>query len=164
MLFFGRRGPYRRAEPARRAILEAVRQRPGISRSEILRLTGLSWGSVAHHVKRLLERGELHAHMIGRRPYYSLDAEGSRLLPLLRLLRTEETAGDILRVLNRNGALSIQALSRDLHVDRKTVKRHLGRLLEAGLVGLTQRRRARFELRSIPLELRKLLRPDEAAA
>ncbi|HUR60751.1 MAG TPA: winged helix-turn-helix transcriptional regulator [Candidatus Thermoplasmatota archaeon] len=158
-VLFGHRGPYRRSEPARAAILAAVRSQPGISRSEIIRLTGLSWGAVAHHVRHLVARGELQVHVTGQRPYYHLaGGDESALLPLTRLLRTEQAAGDIIRALNRNGALSIQALSRDVAADRKTVKRHLDRMREAGVVGITEVHRARFELRSVPLRLAALLR------
>jgi DNA-binding MarR family transcriptional regulator len=158
MMFLGQRGPYRSSEPARAAILAAVRSQPGISRSDIIRLTGLSWGAVAHHVRLLVARGELQVQVTGRRPYYHLETGDSTLLPLTRLLRTEQAAGEIIRALNRSGALSIQALSRDVVADRKTVKRHLDRMREAGLVGMTDVYRARFELKSVPLWLAALLR------
>ncbi|MEA3203569.1 MAG: hypothetical protein QOI63_1244, partial [Thermoplasmata archaeon] len=153
MFLFARRGPYRASAATRGSILEAVRRQPGASRSELLRLTGLSWGAVAHHVRGMLERGELREQVVGRRSYYYADGAEPSLLPFTRLLRTEPQATDILHVLNRNGPASIQHISRDLALDRKTVRRHVTAMLEAGIVGLTRRHRARFELRSIPLDL-----------
>lgn len=159
---FAGRGPYRASLGTRAAILEAVRLQPGSSRTDLLRLTGLSWGAVAHHVRGLVARGELRQHVVGRRSYYYADGVEPTLLPFTRLLRTEATATDILRVLNRTGPASIQHISRDLRLDRKTVRRHVAAMVEAGLVGLSQQRRARFELRSLPLALRDALRRGNA--
>ncbi|HUR61620.1 MAG TPA: winged helix-turn-helix transcriptional regulator [Candidatus Thermoplasmatota archaeon] len=158
LVLFASRGPYRASAGTRSSLLEAVRLQPGASRSELLRLTGLSWGAVAHHVRGMVERGELREHVVGRRSYYYADGAEPSLLPFTRLLRTEPQATDILRVLNRNGPASIQHISRDLDLDRKTVRRHVAAMLQAGIVGLTARHHARFELRSLPLELASQLR------
>lgn len=156
MILFGRRGPYRRSESTRNAIVEAVKAQPGASRSDLLRLTGLSWGAVAHHVMRLVERGEIRTHRVGGRTYFFAEGVEPNMLPFLRLLRTEPPATEILRVLNRNGPASIQKLSRELALDRKTVRRHVVAMVDAGLVGLTRHGRPRFELRSLPLDAQGL--------
>lgn len=151
------RGPYRRGNAARQAILAAAREHPGLSRSEILRRTGLSWGAVAHHVAAMVARGELQAATLGKRPFYHAAEPDAGLLPLRRLLRAEPAAQSVLRLLNQGGAYSVQELSRVLGVGRKTVRRHVAALVEAGLAKDAPTLRAKIELRQVPLALREAL-------
>lgn len=162
MMFGARRGPYQRGNKAREAIREAIRLNPGLSRSEIIRLTGLSWGVVAHHVRAMESRNEVKVIHIGRRPYFHLEEGEMSLFPVLRLLRTEALAMEILRVLNRNGAFSVQELSDRLTISAKTVRRHLDHMVEADLVRKTNTMRTRFELTHVPLTWRDGLVVDSS--
>jgi DNA-binding transcriptional ArsR family regulator len=105
----------------------------------------------------MIQRREIDVHMIGKRPYYHAGVPSLGLLPLTRLLRTEPIAGDILRILNRNGALSIQDLSKCLDVDRKTIRRHVTRMQDAGVLDLSPSRLARFRVHSLPLDLKQIM-------
>ncbi len=148
------RGPYQRSQGIRLSILEAIRNYPGTSRSELTRMTGRSWGGMAHHVRGLKERGEIQAHAIGRRQYYYCPGVSPSFVTLARLLRTEPWAIELLRVLNSDGPQSIKGLSLQVAADPKTVRRQLDRFAEAGLVGPAATWQIRFELRSIPLDFR----------
>lgn len=151
------RGPYRNSAATRAAILEAIRACPGATRSDILRLTGISWGAAAHHVRHMVSRGEILSHTHGRRTYFSLAGVEPGLLPFLRLLRDEPEIAQLLAILNRNGPASVLRLSRELRVNRKTVRRHISILEGAGYVGLSGLARPRFELKALPLWIRSRL-------
>jgi len=152
-----RRGPYVRGNAARRDIVAAIKRHAGITRSEIVRATGLSWGSVTHHIKQLSERGEIQAARLGRRTIYHTGRREATSLAVVRLLRTEPNSVMVLRVLNRGSPLTIEWMATKLGVGRKTVRRHLALMLDAGLVGLSATRRVRYELRWVPLEFRDFL-------
>jgi predicted transcriptional regulator len=53
--------------PQRRAILEKVRERPGLSIGELKQLTTMSWGPLYHHLLILERSGHVTTRKAGRR-------------------------------------------------------------------------------------------------
>ena len=65
-----KRGPYVRSAATRARLLALLAERPGMTRADLRRETGLAWGTVAHHLRSMAERGEVEAHRVGRRAHY----------------------------------------------------------------------------------------------
>ena len=87
------------------------------------------------------------------------------LFPAMRLIRHEDSACELLRALNRDGAFTVAELSRRLRRSPKTVRRQLQSLAGTGMVARAPRLGMRFELRSVPLEMRSsLVGPDRHKA
>jgi DNA-binding MarR family transcriptional regulator len=167
VIFLAQRGSYKSSESTRDAILAALATTPGMSRSDIIRATGISWGSVAHHVHRMVEAGTLHVDVVGRRPYYYLEPPKRSLLPITRLLRSEPVALEVLRLLNDETGISINAMSARLQHDRKTIRRTVAQLEQSGMVApLTRTIRRGFQLVAVPVAFAVLLKKslDEALA
>lgn len=151
------RGPYASGAGSRAVILEATRLQPGISRSGLARVTGLAWQTVRHHVSAMVERGELQALAMGRRTLFGVAGGDSRVVVLMRLVRTEPTMGRTLRTLNSKGPASVAVLTNRLGASRKTVRRCVAALVTAGCAEVIAGRSPKFELRSIPLAMRSTL-------
>jgi len=72
-----KRGPYVRSAATRARLLALLAERPGMTRADLQRATGLAWGTVAHHLRSMLERGEVEASRFGRRAHYVVKAKDS---------------------------------------------------------------------------------------
>ena len=66
----GPRGPYTRSAATRRRLLDLLAQRPGATRAELARASGLSWGVVASHLATMEARGEVTSVAAGRKRSY----------------------------------------------------------------------------------------------
>ena len=119
-------------------IADAVRARPGIHFSELVRTLDLANGQVQYHVERLREEGTVVVERLyGRTHYYppGYDEWERGALALLR----RETAGDVVAYLLAEGPTHAGTVARDLEVARSTLEWHLERLAAHGLV---EKRRA----------------------
>ena len=126
------RAPYRRSEETRARIKRAIRVYPGITKSELCRVTGLGWGTISHHVRRLAAGGEILAGRRGHRLFFYPPNLASRFMFQVRLLRQPTPARiiDALRERPRTAA----ALSADLSLARSTIRRYLLEMEAEGLV------------------------------
>lgn len=77
-----KRGPYVRSAATRARLLALLSQRPGMTRADLQRETGLAWGTVAHHLRSMAERGEVEAHRVGRRAHFVVRERPEAVVPL----------------------------------------------------------------------------------
>lgn len=70
-----------RSAGTRARILALIAARPGMTRADLRRETGLAWGTVAHHLRSMEERGEVAAHRVGRRAHYVVNEKGQAEAP-----------------------------------------------------------------------------------
>lgn len=117
----------------RRMVWHTIRSRPGVNKTELAHLTGLSWGSVGHHLHMLERDGVIRLVRVGRTVHATPTEFADRLrrTPIL-------ICPDARRVL---GALLTQPFSRGttdlgrlLGMTRKQARRHVYELVRAGLV------------------------------
>lgn len=130
-LFFVARG---RDGAASRALIRAVVDaEPGIHVSRLADRTGLSWHTIAYHLRMLEATGILAVEKRGRerRAYPVAVSEVHRRW--LAGLRTERAA-DVLRSLLEDPRQSVPALSRRIGYSEKVVRRQVANLAEAGLL------------------------------
>lgn len=143
MVFLGFRGP--RDSEARRRLQQAIQTHSGVTKAELCRLTGLSWGTVFHHIRSLVRLDQVRVVRTNRRVYiYGRDIHSDQFAAL-RLLR-DETIGKILDQVRSRPGVGINALSRSLNVSRKTIRRHLGDLVDAHIVEKSPDYRPRFQM------------------
>lgn len=121
--------PHERDGALRRQVIEGtVRANPGIHKSDLCRRTGLAWGTIDYHVRRLEQAGRLrrHQHEGGVR-YFTTDFASSALLT--KVLGAAG-AWQVLQALQAQGPLGPADLCRQLQVGRRLVVMRL-RWLEA---------------------------------
>ncbi|MEA3191525.1 MAG: Helix-turn-helix domain [Thermoplasmata archaeon] len=111
--------------PVRRRILDVVAGQPGIHGAELVRRVGAARGSVAHHVAKLVDAGQLVATQAGKYACYRLPAA--------------KTAGPpgsmhVLEALRGVPGASASQLARVLQLSPATVHYHLQKLRAAGLL------------------------------
>jgi DNA-binding IclR family transcriptional regulator len=129
----------------RQRVLEAIRQRPGVTRTDLCRHTALSWGAVHHHVRWLLREGAIRQRRAAKQAIlYPADTR-TDLIPYMRLLR-EDVPPQILHELAVQPDSGIQEISRSLTQSRKVIRRYLSTMVQAGLVARSQGYRPKFHL------------------
>lgn len=127
----------------RARLLALIRDQQGIHRSALVRSSGLSWGTVYHHVAclhrlRLIRQLTVHGRIcLMTNDAASLTSQPALLLP---------AAARILDLLQENGTASPTAIAKQLNLGPKTVRRHLDALSRAGLVASDACYHPRFRL------------------
>lgn len=134
-----------RGQESRDAITNAVSCHPGATRSQLCRLTGLAWGSVAHHVDAMKARGELVAVRRGARELHFHPLTPAAHRHILAVL-CDRLALRIVEKMRQTDSLGIQRLAGSLEESRKTVRRHLSILRDAQLLEESDDYRPRFHL------------------
>lgn len=133
-------------ESVRARIVEIVRQSPGIYKSELARLSGLSWGSVNHHLRVLRRSGEL---VVDRRRalanVYPAGTSADHIRWIGLLGRPDNP--DLVGYLRDHPGHGVQSMSQHYNISRKIIRRHLARLEEVGLVTRSEDYRPKFFLR-----------------
>ena len=126
-----RRAPF--AHPLRAAILAEVADRPGQTASALAIRLGSDWKTVAHHARVLTELGHLDERVDnGRRLFFP--REGSPETKGVLAAASAHTAARVLgRVLERPG-VTVPELGAGLGVPESTLRWHVQRLRERGLV------------------------------
>lgn len=120
--------------PATRdAILDAVRARGGLHKSELRRIVGIGWGNLGHHLQVLERQGLVQLEGRGRLVWV-FDAavpHGERD----RLVATRPgVAQRLLAALGMRDRVTVGSLSQELDLSKKVIRRHLGELERAGVV------------------------------
>lgn len=143
ILLPARRLADRNGPATRRAILGRLRDDPGLTKSQVCRSLGLAWGTVSHHV-RILEREQalVRRTVLGFSRLYAAGSRGpeASLLPLLR----ETIVPRLLQRIGSNPGVGIQALSREMALGRKVVRRKLEAMVELGLLERSPDYRPKF--------------------
>lgn len=136
-----RNGPATRAE-----ILNLLRHEPGLTKTQVCRRLGLGWGTVSHHIRVMeRERQVVQRRFLGFNRIYWSQARSPELslMPLLR----DSLVPHLLERIQRSPGIGIQALSKELSLGRKVVRRQLLALVESGLLQRSEHYRPRFYLR-----------------
>lgn len=138
------RQPSERNGPAtRQEIVHTLRHEPGLTKSQLCRFLGLSWGTISHHMRRLEKEGFVVRKMIyGRRRLFVADTRPDEMVTS-QLVRNP-VISQLLDCLDENPGIGVQALARALSVDRRKIRRHLDRVIDVGLVQQTRDYHPRF--------------------
>ncbi|HLE46889.1 MAG TPA: winged helix-turn-helix transcriptional regulator, partial [Candidatus Thermoplasmatota archaeon] len=118
---------------ARHAILATIAKNPGTSISELRKVLGVGWGTVQHHLRLLVAAGFIRTVTEGRcRRLFPAEApaEQSYRVALLRRARILELAK---AVIGAPGRIQ-RELARELGMSRKTMRRSVDLLVDAGLI------------------------------
>ena len=131
---------------ASRALIRAtVEAEPGIHVAQLADRTGLSWHTIAYHLRILQRQGLLQLDKDGRerRAFpVGLPPRHRQWLAALRI----EPAAEVLRILLDDPRQSVPVLSRRMGYSEKVVRRHVANLAEAGLVQRHGQLRPVYEL------------------
>ncbi len=118
----------------RTKIIDLIIDQPGIHNNELVRQTGLSPGNLAWHLKILelykIIKSEILGKFVVYFPYYDEN-------PISRIdlkLQKSTTTMEILDLIRDNSGITQIELARQIGKNHKTVKYHLDKLQEAGLV------------------------------
>ena len=134
--------PAQRNGPAtRQEICNALAHEPGLTKAQLCRLLDLSWGTIAHHVRRLDLDGVLVRRTVRHRTRFFLVRDASLDVHPLSF---EPLVAPLLDAVVRNPGIAIRELSAAMSVDRRTIRRHLDLLIDSGLVAQTRDYRPRF--------------------
>jgi DNA-binding transcriptional ArsR family regulator len=150
VIFLAFRNP--RESVTRRLILAAIESQPGCTKAEICRTTGLSWGSVSHHIRRCTRLGHVRAIKTDRKVFLYLPTIHSDQMTMMRLLRNDVVQRLVSEVRGHPGT-GINALSRSLDVSRKIIRRHLADLVYAGVMERSADYRPKFRVVHMPVDL-----------
>jgi predicted transcriptional regulator len=156
-----RNGPLTREE-----IVNALRNEPGLTKSQICRLLDLSWGTISHHARLLEAQGRIERRAIRHRTrFFAQGMQADRLTS--NPAAHDPLAAPLLEAVVANPGIGIRDLAASLSVDRRAIRRHLDLLIESGLVAQTRAYRPQFFVieQALANELIGKLRrrdPDEA--
>lgn len=134
----------RDGEAARARILAALRGQPGLNKSRLCGEVGLSWATVAYHLRVLERLGAVNLERHGRRDVACF-AVGvpSRYRRMFATL-LDANAARIMQALGHDRALGVTEISQQVHLSQATVRRQLARMRERGLVVKQGKLRPRF--------------------
>lgn len=121
------------ASQMRFALLEAVKQRPGILLSDLRKLLGCSAGTIQHHLMLMERHGLVASERDGkRRRIYlgSIPAADRRKFTAVQSGRTEQL---VRTILERPGIVQ-RELTEGLVISRKVLRGYMDRLTDLGLV------------------------------
>ena len=142
-----RRGEERKAissppggsQDVKQALLRHVRENPGIWYRELLRLTGLSNGTLAHHLRALEENGRIRVQRddnLGRTRYYALDVTESES-NIIGFLRSDTVRKMVLLMLDNEHCTFSEFVDRT-GKSPSTISWHLKRVVSAGVVQIRE--------------------------
>ena len=119
-------------------IYKYIQNSPGVHLRKICRELGLAMGDTQYHLSILEKEGRIKSKIIGHhRHYYPVTISGEQNELILAFLR-QETTRDILVYLMENPGSTQQALANFKNVSAPTIKWHMARLMESGLVIATR--------------------------
>lgn len=120
--------------PVRQAMVDLVRDEPGIHRQEIVRRLDLGKGAARHHLKKLVELDLLSRHdSQGYACYFPAGAIDRRVMAAAPALRSG-SARRVLEAIVGEPGLSNGEVAARTGLSPSTVSHHLARLQEADLV------------------------------
>jgi predicted transcriptional regulator len=121
-------------------LIKLVRQNPGIHYRELLRASGLGYGTIEHHLALLERLGLLRAHRAGGfTRYYNSDVS-KRDMELLYYLK-QRTYQEIIRLLldDTRGSFTFQKIVQMIGKAPSTVSVQLGRLIDQKVVSFDEK-------------------------
>lgn len=141
--------------PARRDLMGAIREEPGINMSDLQTRFDMGWGALLYHLQRLEAQGLVMSHRWGRSRRFFLNERGLMARAEgIRALKAPN-ARQLAEVIAANPGQTQEELASNLGLSRSVVSKYATRLEQASLV---QRQVGRNCLRLFPTdELRGLL-------
>jgi predicted transcriptional regulator len=127
-----------------------IRDRPGITRSELCRRLGLGWGTVGYHVLWLLRERRIYEARSRRRIFLYAATVGEERQLTMRL-HWQDTPGRILRELQAAHARGLEDLVRSTGLSHRALRTSLQELVQAGLLERSASYHAKYRLSSPPL-------------
>lgn len=123
--------------PTRAAMMERVRERPGLTMGELQRDLGLANGALAYHVRRLVRAGLLRI---------ATDGQARRLHPsgTGRVLSVAPLQERLLALLDERGPTSASEAALALDASRQALHYHIRRLEARGLIDARKEGRERI--------------------
>lgn len=126
-------------------LLAIIRERGGIHKSEIKRLTKHGWGNVSYHLDKLEEARLIEIEPHGRLAWaFMSDLRPSQRLAIVAKRPT--AARRMLEALGLKSHSTINSLSEECALSRKVIRNHLGNLERSGVVNKVPGRPPRFEV------------------
>jgi predicted transcriptional regulator len=122
-------------------LIKIVRQYPGIHYRELLRASGLGYGTIEHHLALLERLGLLRVHRTGGfTRYYNLDVSKTDM-KLLYYLK-QRAYREIIRLLldDTRGSFTFQKIVQMIGKAPSTVSVQLGRLIDHKVVSFDEKR------------------------
>jgi predicted transcriptional regulator len=122
-------------------LIKLVRQNPGIHYRELLRASGLGYGTIEHHLALLERLGLLRVHRTGGfTRYYNLDVSKTDM-ELLYYLK-QRAYREIIRLLldDTRGSFTFQKIVQMIGKAPSTVSVQLGRLIDHKVVSFDEKR------------------------
>lgn len=117
----------------RSGILDYLRKHPGASVTEICAANRLGWGSVQYHLLQLQRSELVQAMLVGHsRAFFASPMEESRM-KTIAILRKPAARKISSAIIDQPGIRQKELLVR-VHLTRRVFRRHMNRLLSAGLV------------------------------
>lgn len=127
-------------------LLALIEREPGLHKTALCEATGLAWGTVDYHLRLLSRAGRVTMARIGR----ETRCFPGQLAPPHESLLATLTSGPATRIalaLRHMPGQGVGALSEQLGLSAKVVRRHLLRLLDHGLLERAGFHRPRYQLR-----------------
>jgi predicted transcriptional regulator len=132
-LFTRLRGDQLLRHPARARIHSAVEADPGIHFQELARRLDLGKGTLEHHLHKLVEGGQLVAHVSPGYTCYFPRKTDRAVMAAAPFLRTPGPRS-ILEAIVHDGRTQVPDLCAQTGLSRSTVNHHLLRMKDAGLI------------------------------
>ncbi len=135
----------RHGSQTRHKVWTIIQADPGVHKSDICRLTGLSWGTVSHHISRLHGSGRIRLHRMNNRALlFPLDVPRERWEEMA-VLRNPQ-AVQVLDLLVREPRATVPRLAELLGASAKSIRRTLANLQNAGLIAKRGQVRPQFRV------------------
>jgi predicted transcriptional regulator len=134
----------RESSTSRSAILAILRQRKGVHKSELCRLTGKGWGTISHHVYVLIEAGQIITEVHGRQLWVFLPDIPETERDWIVATHVPDRLRILDRILGHRGA-TIEALSGEMAVSKKVIRTHLSHLRRIGAVSRSKDHPPKYE-------------------
>ncbi len=137
--------PPRPSSHTRDRIWALIQADPGVHKSDLKRMTGLSWGTISHHVSRLESSGRIRVHRVNNRAMlFPVDIPPERWNEMALLRQTQ--ALQVLEALADGDRVNVSWLAARLGMSAKSLRRILGELESAGLICKRGRMRPDFQI------------------
>lgn len=129
--------PAREREPSLRdVLLRTIQESPGITLSQLKEKTDSAWGTIYHHLSKLIAEGLVQTQSVGRRRLIYPRSMGAAAAQdaEARSLLYGATVRRIAAAIEARPHQSVATLAVELHDSPRAIYYHVRRLLAAGLI------------------------------
>ncbi len=120
-----------------------VTAKPGLTRSDLRRATGLAWGTITQHVDQLLEAGQLHA-LDDPKHQYLFATQMNRAAMRRHVIMARPHARAVLDLFSEHRELDTIAVMEHTGLTRRIARNRLQDLEDAGIIERRGEGRPRF--------------------